>query len=75
MVKEKSVTPSRSLEQDLTRCGIAILYWSQVKKVVDCDEHPRPNSTMESLAKLPPVFQKDGTVTAANASVRHLMSC
>lgn len=34
------------------------------------DEHPKPNSTMESLAKLPPVFKKDGTITAANASVR-----
>ena len=34
------------------------------------DEHPKPNSTIESLAKLPPVFKKDGTITAANASVR-----
>jgi len=31
------------------------------------DEHPRP-STPESLAKLPPVFKKDGRVTAGNAS-------
>jgi acetyl-CoA acyltransferase 2 len=37
-------------------------------KVVDRDEHPRPTATMESLAKLPPVFKKDGVVTAANAS-------
>jgi len=36
------------------------------------DEHPKPNSTMESLAKLPPVFKKDGTITAANASVRYV---
>ena len=35
------------------------------------DEHPKPNSTIENLAKLPPVFKKDGTVTAANASVRY----
>lgn len=35
------------------------------------DEHPKPNSTIENLAKLPPVFKKDGTITAANASVRH----
>lgn len=35
------------------------------------DEHPKPNSTMEQLAKLAPVFKKDGTITAANASVRH----
>jgi acetyl-CoA C-acetyltransferase/acetyl-CoA acyltransferase 2 len=32
------------------------------------DEHPRPQTTMEVLGKLPPVFKKDGTVTAGNAS-------
>jgi acetyl-CoA acetyltransferase family protein len=32
------------------------------------DEHPRPETTMETLAKLPPVFKKDGVVTAGNAS-------
>lgn len=32
------------------------------------DEHPRPNATLESLAKLKPVFLKDGVVTAGNAS-------
>ncbi|MBI5512504.1 MAG: acetyl-CoA C-acetyltransferase [Deltaproteobacteria bacterium] len=32
------------------------------------DEHPRPQSTLESLAKLQPVFKKDGVVTAGNAS-------
>jgi acetyl-CoA C-acetyltransferase len=36
--------------------------------VFDTDEHPKPNTTMESLAKLKPVFKKDGTVTAGNAS-------
>lgn len=36
--------------------------------VFDTDEHPRPSSTAESLGKLPPVFKKDGTVTAGNAS-------
>jgi acetyl-CoA C-acetyltransferase len=34
----------------------------------DTDEHVRANTTMESLAKLRPVFQKDGSVTAGNAS-------
>ncbi len=33
----------------------------------DTDEHPR-ETTMEQLAKLAPVFKKDGTVTAGNAS-------
>ncbi|KAK7021415.1 3-ketoacyl-CoA thiolase, mitochondrial [Halocaridina rubra] len=32
------------------------------------DEHPKPQSTPESMAKLPPVFKKNGTVTAATAS-------
>lgn len=32
------------------------------------DEHPKPETTRESLAKLPAVFRKDGTVTAGNAS-------
>jgi acetyl-CoA acetyltransferase family protein len=32
------------------------------------DEHPRPQSTIEALTKLAPVFKKDGVVTAGNAS-------
>jgi acetyl-CoA C-acetyltransferase len=32
------------------------------------DEHPRPDSTLEGLAKLPPVFRPDGSVTAGNSS-------
>ena len=38
-------------------------------KVVDRDEHPRPDTTLEALAKLPAPFRKEGgTVTAGNAS-------
>ena len=36
--------------------------------VVDTDEHPRPDTTVEALAKLNPIFKKDGSVTAGNAS-------
>jgi acetyl-CoA acyltransferase 2 len=32
------------------------------------DDHRRPDTTMETLSKLPPSFQKDGIVTAGNAS-------
>ncbi len=32
------------------------------------DEHPRPDTTLEKLAKLPPAFGKEGTITAGNAS-------
>ncbi len=36
--------------------------------VVDTDEHPKHGTTAESLAKLRPAFDKEGTVTAGNAS-------
>jgi acetyl-CoA C-acetyltransferase len=36
--------------------------------VVDADEYPKSGVTMESIAKLRPAFDKEGTVTAANAS-------
>ena len=35
---------------------------------VERDEHFRADSTLEDMAKLRPVFRKDGTITAANAS-------
>jgi len=37
--------------------------------IFDTDEHPKPGTTVETLAKLKPAFKKDGgTVTAGNAS-------
>src|SRR5659263_575540 len=36
--------------------------------VVDADEHPRPDTTLEGLARLKPIVRPDGTVTAGNAS-------
>ena len=36
--------------------------------VFDTDEHPRMDATLEAMAKLRPVFKKDGVVTAGNAS-------
>ena len=38
------------------------------KRIVDTDEGPRADSTMESLGKLKPVFAAKGTVTAATSS-------
>jgi len=35
---------------------------------VTVDEHPRPTTTTDALAKLKPAFRSDGTVTAGNAS-------
>lgn len=37
-------------------------------RLVAADEHPRPDTTAESLARLAPVFSRTGTVTAGNAS-------
>lgn len=39
------------------------------EKVVDADEGPRPDTTLEVLAKLRPVFDREGSVTAGNASI------
>jgi len=36
--------------------------------VFDTDEHAKPGTTLEALAKMRPAFKKDGTVTAGNAS-------
>jgi acetyl-CoA acetyltransferase family protein len=36
--------------------------------VVATDEHPRPGSTIEALAKLKPIVRSDGSITAGNAS-------
>jgi acetyl-CoA acyltransferase 2 len=36
--------------------------------MVSKDDHPRPETTMETLERLPPSFKKDGLVTAGNAS-------
>lgn len=38
------------------------------RKVVDTDEHPRPDASAEKMGGLRPVFKKGGVVTAANAS-------
>merc|ERR1711990_754178 len=36
--------------------------------IFDTDEHPRPGTSLESLQGLKPLFKKDGTVSAGNAS-------
>jgi len=46
--------------------------WFDAEVVVlpqlDHDEHPRPGTSLEQLAKLAPVFRSDGSVTAGNSS-------
>jgi len=36
--------------------------------IISADEHPRPETTLEALAKLKPAFRTPGTITAGNAS-------
>ncbi len=38
------------------------------ERVVDTDEHPRPDTTLEQLGALKPAFKEGGTVTAGNSS-------
>ena len=45
-----------------------VLHTRKGDKVIDTDEHPIRNCTMETLAKLKPAFKKGGVITAANAS-------
>ncbi|HJQ56524.1 MAG TPA: 3-oxoadipyl-CoA thiolase [Vineibacter sp.] len=40
----------------------------KAESVVEADEHPRFETTMEGLSKLPPAFHAEGTVTAGNSS-------
>jgi len=37
-------------------------------RIFDTDEHPRPDTTLDGLAKLKPIVKPNGTVTAGNAS-------
>jgi acetyl-CoA acetyltransferase family protein len=41
---------------------------SKGARIVDRDDHVRPDTTIEVLSRLAPAFRKDGTVTAGNAS-------
>ncbi|MFN2485100.1 MAG: acetyl-CoA C-acyltransferase [Acidimicrobiia bacterium] len=41
---------------------------STERKVISLDEGPRPDTSLDALAKLPPVFKSGGTVTAGNSS-------
>jgi 3-oxoadipyl-CoA thiolase len=41
---------------------------SSAVDLVDADEHPRPSTTIEALARLKPAFAADGSVTAGNSS-------
>ena len=55
----------KKFEDEITPITIPVRRGAPI--VFDTDEHPRPDTNLEGLAKLPPIFKKDGTVTAGNA--------
>ena len=66
--KASSAIESGRLAQEIV--PVEVIGRKGVITVVDKDEHPRPGTNMESLARLKPAFRKDGkgTITAGNAS-------
>jgi 3-oxoadipyl-CoA thiolase len=62
---------ARAQAEYFFRCEIIPVEIPQKKgppKIFDTDEHPRPDTTLDGLAKLKPVVKPNGTVTAGNAS-------
>jgi acetyl-CoA acyltransferase len=64
--KAKAALDAGRLAEQIT--PIEIPRRKQDPLVFDTDEHPRPESTLDKLAKLPTPFRDNGTVTAGNAS-------
>jgi len=57
---------SGRLAEEIVPVTVADKSGASVK--VCCDEHPRPQTTLEALAKLKPIVKPNGTVTAGNSS-------
>jgi acetyl-CoA acetyltransferase family protein len=56
------------LQEELTPVALKNKKGEPTGEMFEKDDHLRPNTTMEGLAKLRPAFGKNGTVTAGNAS-------
>jgi acetyl-CoA C-acetyltransferase len=69
---ESQMKCKTAMDQDLFRDEIVPVTIPGGRKqpdtIFEIDEHPRPETTLEGLAKLRPVFMENGTVTAGNAS-------
>ncbi|MFC4768999.1 thiolase family protein [Effusibacillus consociatus] len=61
---------ARAIEEGRFKDQILLITVREGKNefVFDTDEHPRPGTTLEALAKLPPAFKEGGSVTAGNSS-------
>ena len=64
---QKAVRATRSCFFETQILPIEVPQKKGAPLVIKYDESPREDSTLEALAKLRPVFKKDGTVTAGNA--------
>jgi acetyl-CoA acetyltransferase family protein len=56
------------LQEELTPVPLKDRKGKPTGEMFTADDHMRPQTTLEGLAKLPPAFGKDGMVTAGNAS-------
>ncbi|MCL4424827.1 MAG: acetyl-CoA C-acetyltransferase [Firmicutes bacterium] len=64
-MRAKAAIEARRLQEEIV--PVPIFEKKGPPRSFDTDEHPRPDTTLEKLAALPPVFDKNGTVTAGNA--------
>jgi acetyl-CoA acyltransferase len=64
--KAEAAMANGNLAEEIT--AVSVPRRKQDPMVVDADEHPRPGTTVEKLAKLRALFRENGTVTAGNAS-------
>lgn len=65
-MKAKKAMDEGKFDQEIV--PVKIIDGKGNETLVTTDEHPRPDTTLEKLAKLPPVFKEKGTVTAGNSS-------
>lgn len=57
---------SGTLAEEIT--SVCVVPRKGAPVIVDKDEHPRPDTTLEALAALKPIVKANGTITAGNAS-------
>ena len=66
--KAKAAFDHGHFSEEIVPVSVAAARRGGPPTLVTNDEHPKPDTTIEGLAKLRPAFDKEGTVTAGNAS-------
>ena len=66
--KAKAAFDHGHFSEEIVPVSVAAVRRGGPPTLVTNDEHPKPDTTIEGLAKLRPAFDKEGTVTAGNAS-------